>query len=161
MNNGIVFSLNKRKNIDRQYHILKYNHLKMSVRRMKKQLYQNKIYVKKSRISGFGVFAGKKMRKGEKIEECYMIISRGGDKKLEDFYFDAKGKSALFTGYGSIYNHSDDENADYVLNMKTRLATVTANRTIQKDEEILISYGDEWFSSRGWKSKNYKKKLKS
>lgn len=123
---------------------------------MKRKLYQNNIYVKKSSISGYGVFAGKKMRKGEKIEECYMIISRGGDKKLEDFYFDANGKSALFTGYGSIYNHSDDQNADYVLNMKTNIATISADRTIQKDEEILISYGDEWFSSRGWKSKYYK-----
>lgn len=124
---------------------------------MNSKLYRNMIYVKKSRMHGYGVFAGKKLRKGEKIEECYFIISKGGDKVLEDFYFDAKGKYALFTGYGSIYNHSDDANADYKFNMKKRIATITADRTIQKDEEIFVSYGEEWFSSRGLKSKEVTK----
>jgi len=118
------------------------------------QLYQNEIYVKKSKMHGYGVFAKKKLRKGEKIEECYIIISKGGDKVLEDFYFDAKGKCAVFTGFGSIYNHSDDPNADYTININKRIATIKASRTIQKGEEIFVSYGDKWFSSRGLKSKN-------
>lgn len=122
-----------------------------------KQLFQNDIYVKKSNMHGYGVFAKKKLRKGEKIEECYIIISKGGDKVLEDFYFDAKGKCAVFTGFGSIYNHSDDPNADYTINIKKRIATIKASRTIQKGDEIFVSYGDEWFSSRGWKSKNIEK----
>lgn len=120
---------------------------------MKTKLIQNKIYVKKSPTHGYGVFAAKTIRKGEIIEECYMIISRGGDKKLEDFYFDAKGKYALLTGFGSIYNHSDDPNADYKLNIKKRITTIKAARTIRKGEEIHVSYGDKWFSSRGLKSK--------
>lgn len=125
---------------------------------MKKKLFQNKIAIRRSPTHGYGVFAEKKLRKGEKIEECYMIISKGGDKGLEDFYFDAKGKNAIFLGYGSIYNHSDDANADYNINMKRRIATIIAARTIQKGEEIFISYGDEWFSSRNLKSKNAPKK---
>jgi len=125
---------------------------------MKKRLYQNKIAIKKSNTHGYGVIAEKKLRKGEKIEECYIIITRGGDKGLEDFYFDAKGKNAVFLGYGSIYNHSDDPNADYIINIKRRITTIIADRTIQKGEEIFISYGDEWFSSRGLKSKNTTKK---
>ncbi|HEX2548842.1 MAG TPA: SET domain-containing protein-lysine N-methyltransferase [Gammaproteobacteria bacterium] len=123
-----------------------------------KQLYQNDICVKKSTMHGYGVFAKKKMRKGEKIEECYILISKGGDKVLEDFYFDARGKCAIFTGFGSIYNHSDDPSAYYTINMKKRIATIVAARTIQKGEEIFVSYGDEWFSSRGLKSKNITKK---
>lgn len=83
-----------------------------------------------------------------------MILSRGGDRGLEDYYFDAKGKHAIFTGFGVIYNHSDDPNADYTINMKNRVTTIKANRTIRKGEEILLSYGDEWFSSRGWKAKH-------
>ena len=67
---------------------------------MSKPLYLNQIIVKKSRLHGYGVFAGKKIRKGEVIEEVYFIISRGGDRKLEDYYFDAKGKHATFLGYG-------------------------------------------------------------
>lgn len=121
-----------------------------------KKLFLNDIYVKKSPPQGYGVFAGKKIRKGELIEECYFILSKGGDKAMEDFYFDAQGKNALFLGYGSIYNHSDDPNADYIINIKKRITTIRAERTIQKGEEIFLSYGDDWFSSRGRK---YKKNI--
>jgi uncharacterized protein len=125
---------------------------------MKAKLFQNKLIVKKSTLHGYGVFARKTIRKGEKIEECYMIISKGGDKTLEDFYFDAKGKYALFTGFGSIYNHSDDPNADYTININNRVATIKAQKTIPKGKEIFVTYGEEWFSSRGLKPKNSIKK---
>ena len=99
------------------------------------------------------VFCGQNFRKGEIIEECYMIITKGGDKTLEDYYFDAKRKYALLTGFGSIYNHSDEPNADYSLNLKKRIGTIRAERTIRKGEEIFVSYGEEWFKSRGIKPK--------
>lgn len=123
---------------------------------MKARLFQSKIYVKKSSTHGFGVFADKTFRKGEKIEECYIIISKGGDKTLDDFYFEVKtkrGKYALFTGFGSIYNHSEAPNADYFINAKRNIVTIKADKTIHRGEEIFISYGDEWFSSRGLKPK--------
>ena len=66
---------------------------------MQKKFFQNKIFIQKSTTSGYGVYAGKKIRKGEKIEECYIIISKGGDKGLGDFYFDAKGKHAIFLDF--------------------------------------------------------------
>lgn len=126
---------------------------------MKKSLIQNKIVVKKSAMHGFGVFAAKRIAKGEKIEECYFLLSRrGGDKALEDYYFDAKGKYALFLGFGSIYNHADEPNADYTINIKKRIATIKASTTIQKGEEIFVSYGDAWFKSRNLKAKSPIKK---
>lgn len=127
---------------------------------MKKELRRNQLVVKKSPTHGYGVFAGKTIRKGELIEECYIILTRGKDRALEDYYFDAKGKDALLTGFGIIYNHSDDDNADYKLDVKRRLATFVAMRTIKKGEEIFISYGEEWFSSRGKKPKHKEKKKK-
>ena len=102
----------------------------------------------------------KKIKKGEKIEECYVLISkRGGDKGLEDFYFDAKGKKryAVFLGYGSIYNHADDANADYTINVTKRIATIKAAENIPKGKEIFVSYGEEWFESRGLKAKKNSK----
>lgn len=117
-------------------------------------LFQGKIFVKKSSMHGYGVFAAKSYKKGELIEQCYAIITRGGDKTLEDFYFDAKKrKYALLTGFGSIYNHSDEPNADYTINVHKRLATFKAAKRIAKGEEIFVSYGDEWFSSRGLQCK--------
>jgi uncharacterized protein len=124
---------------------------------MKTKLFQNKIFIKKSPTHGYGIYAAKSIKKGEKIEECYIIISRGGDKTLEDFYFDVKdkkGKYAFFTGFGSIYNHADKPNADYSINRKKRIATIKAKEIIRKGEEIFVSYGQEWFSSRGLKPKN-------
>lgn len=118
------------------------------------KLFVNKIAVKKSSRHGFGVFAEKKIRKGEKIEECYFLLSKGKDDSFEDYYFVAKKrKYALFLGNGSIYNHSDKPNTTYSINMNKRIATIKASRDIQKGEEILISYGDQWFKSRGLTSK--------
>lgn len=86
-----------------------------------------------------------------------MLTSRrGGDKALEDFYFDAKGRYAVFLGFGSIYNHSEEPNATYSINIKKQLATIKASRTIAKGEEIFVCYGDEYFSSRGIKLKTPK-----
>ena len=127
---------------------------------MKKKLFQNKLVVKKSKMHGYGVFANKTIKKGELIEECYVLICKGGDKGLEDFYFDARGKNAIFTGFGSIYNHLDDPNADYTINMKKRLATIKADRKILKGEEIFVSYGDEWFETRNMKPLDLNKKPK-
>lgn len=120
---------------------------------MKKQLFQNKLIVKKSSLHGYGVFAGKNFKKGEIIEECYIISTRGGDKKLQDYYFKVNNNYGIFTGFGIIYNHSDDPNADYFINAKRKLVTFKADRAIRKGEEIHISYGEKWFSSRNKKSK--------
>lgn len=118
-----------------------------------KKLFQNKLVVKKSKTHGYGVFAGKTIKKGEIIEECYMIITKGGDEILEDYYFVAGRKYAMFLGYGCIYNHSEDANADYTLNLKKRIVVIKAARKIRKGEEIFVSYGDKWFSSRGLEPK--------
>ncbi len=117
------------------------------------KLLLNKIVVKKSSRHGFGVFAEKNIKKGERIEQCYFVLSKGGDESLENFYFAVKRKYAVFLGFGSLYNHSDDPNADYTINVNKRIATIKASRNIQKGEEILISYGDDWFESRNLKSK--------
>ncbi len=121
--------------------------------KLKNKLFQNKLIVKKSTLHGYGVFAGKTIQRGERIEECYMIVSKGGDKTLEDFYFDARGRYALLTGFGSIYNHADDPNADYFINIKRRFATIKAARKIKKGEEIFVCYGEEWFKDRDIKKK--------
>lgn len=127
---------------------------------MKKQLFRGKVFVKRSSTHGYGVFADKTFKKGELIEECYIVITRGGDKGLEDFYFDVNGKHGIFTGFGILYNHSEDPNADYTYNSRRKLAKIKADRTIKKGEEIFISYGDEWFKDRRKKPKELQKKVK-
>lgn len=120
---------------------------------MNKKLFLNKISVRKSTIHGYGVFADKNIRKGEKLEESYFILSDCEDDILIDFIFDAGGRSAVILGYGSLYNHSENPNAEYSINRRTKITTFKASRAIKKGEEIFISYGDEWFSSRDLKLK--------
>ena len=117
------------------------------------KLLLNKIIIKKSLRHGWGVFAEKNIKKGEKIEQCYFILSKGQDNSLEDFYFAVERKYAILLGFGSIYNHSDDPNANYSINITKRIATIKAQKNIKKGEEILISYGEDWFKSRGLKPK--------
>lgn len=123
---------------------------------MKNKLFLNKVSVRRSKTHGYGVFADKLIRKGERIEECYTLITRGKDKGLEDYYFDANRKYAVPTGYGVIYNHSDHPNADYVINRKTKIMTIRADKTIKKNEEIYISYGKAYFTTRGLTPKKHK-----
>lgn len=120
---------------------------------MKTKLFQNKLDVKKSRIHGYGVFAGKDIRKGSMIEECCFILSDCEDDILMDYIFDVRGRSGLLLGYGSLYNHSEQPNAEYSFNLKRKVATVKASRSIKKGQEIFICYGNDWFSSRDFKKK--------
>ena len=116
------------------------------------KIFLNKETKKKSKKHEKDGIEEKKIKKKKKIEECYFILSNGYDKALEDYYFAVKRKYAVFFGHGSIYNHSDDPNADYKINVNKRIATIKASRDIKKGEEILISYGDGWFKSRNLKS---------
>jgi uncharacterized protein len=127
---------------------------------MNKKLYQNKLAVKKSPIHGFGVFADKDIRKGEKLEECCFVFSDSEDEVIIDYIFEAGKRYALLFGYGSLYNHADDPNAEYAFNLKRRVATFKAARAIKKGEEIFVSYGDEWFTTRDVKKKQLEPKGK-
>lgn len=116
---------------------------------MKTRLFQNKLYVKESTLSGYGVFAGKNFKKGEIIEECYPLVSKSetADKGLVDYVFDMNEETVLLTGYGSIYNHSPRPNVSY--SFLDNIAVFTAKQTIYKGQELFVSYGKEWFSGRG------------
>jgi SET domain-containing protein len=116
--------------------------------KLKPKLFQNKLTVKKSHIHGYGVFADKAIKRGEIVEECYAILTKAEDDILGDYFFDTRGKNAVLTGFGWIYNHSEDPNCFYMYYPKKRLMVFRADRAIKKGEEIYVSYGDDWFSSR-------------
>jgi SET domain-containing protein len=115
---------------------------------MKSKLFQNKISVKKSLIHGYGVFAEKAIKKGQIVEECHAVITRVEDDILGDYFFNIRGRNAVLTGFGWIYNHSEEPNVDYEFNFKHRIMVFKAERDIKKGEELYVSYGDDWFESR-------------
>ena len=80
-----------------------------------------KVVVKQSPGKGFGVFAADKIIKGELIERCYCItIGNNIPNSLENYAFsyppgnEEHNFSVLPLGYGSVYNHSDENNAHWI-----------------------------------------------
>ena len=109
----------------------------------------NSIYVKKSNIHGYGVFTDLDIKKGELIEECvvpYQIISLHSDVLINYRYVWAKRRGdtpigfCIALGFGSIYNHSKEENIGWEINEKERIITFTAIKDIKKNEELLFDY---------------------
>jgi uncharacterized protein len=122
-----------------------------------KALIQN-VYVNRSKIHGWGVFAKKNIRKGGIIEECPFIVSAAEEKnpiEIQAYLFsgDTDDSTVIILGYGCIYNHSATNNADYYSDDDKNVIVFVANRNIKQDEEIFINYGRQYWKSRGKKPK--------
>lgn len=116
-------------------------------------LYQGAVFVKKSPIHGYGVFAGKDFAEGEVIEECHTLFTSHRDPDFSNYYFIAEDKAAIPLGHGCIYNHSNTPNIHYAYDPDNGLIIFTAAQAITAGEELCSSYGDSWFASRHLKDK--------
>ena len=104
---------------------------------------------------GRGVFAVRPIKAGETIEVCPTLEVPADDitGRLGDYVFESAetaGHSVLLLGYGMLYNHSAEANAEYETHGEQEIAFV-ARRPIEPGEEITIDYGAEWWDSRGEK----------
>lgn len=96
-----------------------------------------------------GVFAAEFIPQGAVIEVCPVLLF---DKQqlplmrqtvLDDYYFDWGDDGewyALALGYGSLYNHSYEPNADYGMDFEHNTIDVYALQDIVPGEEIFINY---------------------
>ncbi len=110
-----------------------------------------KISVKKSKLHGRGVFAKIDIKKKEIIEECPVILIPIKEEKLLDktflhnYYFEwDKNNIAIILGYGSIYNHSYNANAEFDSNPKNKTMFLTAIKNIKKGDEITVNYNGDF-----------------
>jgi SET domain-containing protein len=119
-----------------------------------KMFNSNSNYISKSKIGGRGVFAGRSYKKGEIVEVTPCIadnITAFNRGILKDYIFSHKiPVHVLSFGYGSMYSHNDNPNLSYAIGETDEdlHMTFTAKRDINKDEELFISYGQSWWSSR-------------
>ena len=120
------------------------------------------LYIVESEQKGRAVFTATDINLGSIIEICPVILlsevdtERIHNTKLHDYYFqwDAEKKtSAVALGFGSLYNHSENPNADFELVKGDNEIHIFAVRDIAAGEEVLIDYlvGDKdggklWFS---------------
>lgn len=95
---------------------------------------------------GRGVFATESIKKGEIIEVAPILVLQFEDfvdtrwNLLFEYYFWMDDEVVLALGYGSMYNHSRDANAEYEIDIKKKSITFTAIKNIKKDEEVLFNY---------------------
>lgn len=119
----------------------------------------SKIIIKKSQIHGFGVFASEDIMEGELIEECplYVLPLEKGESSscLIDYRFNWPKQEewtnqVVSWGYGSLYNHSNDANADWRDNLENKTFEFYATKNISSGEEIFLYYGgvDYWQDGR-------------
>jgi hypothetical protein len=105
-------------------------------------------------INGRGVFANKNYYKNDIIEICPCIKINSlvnNEVPLENYIFKLNKKYSLVGfGYCSIYNHSDTPNALWQIINENQISIIIIN-DIKKDEEIFVSYGNEYWSTRDYK----------
>ncbi|MHA8062604.1 SET domain-containing protein-lysine N-methyltransferase [Aquirufa aurantiipilula] len=129
-----------------------------------------KITTGKSHVHGMGIFSKEVIKKGEIIEEAKLL-----QLKWRSFYFtepllldyiwannqcscslckEHGFKIYMALGYGSIYNHANIPNTIQKLDFVEETMTIIANEDIQANEEIFVSYGDNY-----WLYRNLMKKV--
>ena len=107
------------------------------------------LYVAASGQRGRGVFTATELRPGDLIEICPVIIIPGKEKALidqsilYDYYFlwdEEQGSIALALGYGMLYNHRNEANAEAERDLAADLIRIHCLKPIAAGEEIFINY---------------------
>lgn len=117
-----------------------------------------KIYVDRSGVHGWGVFAKERIAEGEVFEETPFVVlfERGEEKEpekgklLADYRFSFPPtlewkQQVMPFGCGGIYNHSDDPNARWIADEEKSTFRFLALRDIQPNEEIFTYYGPAYY----------------
>jgi SET domain-containing protein len=114
-----------------------------------------KIRVGDSLIHGQGVFAQVDIKAGEVIERCpYLVIDDDDlaeENRLNDYLFtspDAATDYLVIMGYGMMYNHSSDANAEWEIDDDNRFVRFSATKDIAAGDEIFQDYGEEYWKTR-------------
>ncbi len=110
------------------------------------------LYILKNEEKGRGVFTAGDIFEGSTIEVCPLIIIPEEQVKLihesvlHDYYFrwgENQKQAAILLGFGSLYNHSNEPNAQAILINADQEIVIEAIRTINSGEEITIDYFDD------------------
>tara|TARA_B100000575_G_C23105922_1_gene638350 strand:+ start:756 stop:1313 length:558 start_codon:yes stop_codon:yes gene_type:complete len=119
------------------------------------------IEIRFTKEKGYGVFATSDFKKGDIIEKCYCIpvVEKFKDVPsfLKDYTFDypPKPKKAemqvLPLGYGCIYNHSNENNANWENAKEHMYLNFIAVKDIKEGEEICTNYGKAYLKRHNLK----------
>ncbi len=131
---------------------------------MDRPLQHSSIQVRPSLIAGRGVFAEKKINKGDIIEECPVLLLMEEYRSISNYFFEWSETppiGALPLGYALMYNHADAPNAAWSIDPDQKLFIFRALYDIAADDEIFVNYGEKWFEVRKMvKAQNSFKRVK-
>ncbi len=115
-------------------------------------LSQEALHIKDTSEKGRGVFTRIEVKKGTIIEQCPILKIPKAELPiihrtiLHDYYFlwgEELDQAVIALGYGSIYNHAIDCNADFILDFTKDFIEIVAIDDIKAGEEITINYHGE------------------
>jgi hypothetical protein len=96
---------------------------------------------------GRGVIAERDFAAGEVVEVAPVVLVPDADAAgvhgtiVARYWYEwDEGDYALVMGYGSLYNHSFDPNAEYVRDFEGLTMSYVALRPIRAGEEVTINY---------------------
>lgn len=109
------------------------------------------IEVRRTRNRGRGVFALKNFEKGDVVEVCPVLTLTPKERKIAEktilysyiYPWRSTRSAALTFGYGAVYNHSFDPNADWKQDFRGTNMVYRALKKIKKGEEIFVNYNGE------------------
>jgi SET domain-containing protein len=114
--------------------------------------------------AGRGLFASKRIKKGDDLEVIGVLVDRGSvadlcssyadEYKFAADYADSFKKHIIPMGYGGIVNHANnkrDQNVEirYVKREGEEICVYHFIRDVEKNEEVLGDYGEEFRRARG------------
>ncbi len=121
------------------------------------------LYIAPSPKGGRGVFTAQPIAAGNLLEICPVIVLPPEDlprvhaTRLHDYYFlwGNDGATAIALGFGSLYNHSSQPNADYEMHLADESIHIRSIADIPAGAEITMHYTDGgrkqtelWFEER-------------
>ena len=107
------------------------------------------LFILQSEGRGRGVFTSEVIEANSTIELCPLVVIPKDEVKLihqtvlHDYYFlmpNDSGKACFPLGYGLLYNHSAEPNAEVFINPQTNYLEVCSIKQINSGEEIFINY---------------------
>lgn len=110
------------------------------------------IFFAPSKLGGRGVFTSEPIPKESLIEICPVIILPETELPiihktfLHDYYFlwgEEEKECAIALGFGSLYNHAYDANAEYIFDLDEKTIDFYSVRYIRAGEEITVNYNGE------------------
>ena len=110
------------------------------------------LYILFDNIKGRGVYTSQPISKDDTIEVCPVIIIPKSQLPiihktiLHDYYFlwgEEMDMAAIALGYGSLYNHEVESNADFILDLGEQTIVIIALTDILPGHEITLNYNGE------------------